>query len=426
MKKVILFSLGCLVTATLFAQTYTTVYTPKGTAVSAKIYNEMTAQQIIQTNNMVASLYQNTTRLADASTQYNCHAYAFHLTEGKTNRVWIDSPGDDSYWQDGSFVEVCTEANGRKVSYPSGDHSAVRSAQSIPLGRYDSKWGQWPVLRHAPTDTPYNSSGRKYYVSTAISGPSYICTANSTFSVASISGATYTWTKSSNVILSGSGHSISARAASTTSGSGWVRVTISTGCGTATTTKNVTTNLTPVRMSPTTYPGPYATIYAEIDPVPGAFSYEWYLNGQFQQVSSYNHEFTVDDCGNYTTGVRVRTSACGWSAISTISFTVTCSGNFTVYPNPADEQLTIEQTTSLSGAASATASVNPLPTARWNIASVPESFSVKLLNAQQKEVASGTATNSKIQLDTSTLPAGTYYLHIYYTEGILQKQVVIE
>ena len=175
-------------------------------------------------------------------------------------------------------------------------------------------------------------------------------------------------------------------------------------------------------MPQTTYPGPYATIYAEIDPVPGALSYEWYLNGQFQQISSYNHEFTVNSCGNYYTGVRVRTSACGWTTQSTISFTVTCSdGNFTVYPNPANEQLTIEQCAS-AASFSATASA----ATGWNITSAPTSFSVKLYNGQQKVVATGTANKAELQLDTSKLPPGTYYLHIYYKDGILQKQIVIE
>ncbi len=257
-----------------------------------------------------------------------------------------------------------------------------------------------------------------------------VCTSNTTINLrhGPATGATVTWTvtpASRFTPSSGTGTAATFRATTSSPGTGTISFTINSGCGTTTVFRNININLTPVRMSPTTYPGPYATIYAEIDPVPGALSYEWYLNGQFQQVSSHNHEFTVDDCGNYSTGVRVRTSACGWSAISTIYFTVTCSGNFAIYPNPADEQLTIEQTANSSGSVSATASVNPLPTASWNIASAPASFSVKLLNGQQKVVATGTAS-SKVQLNTSTLPAGTYYLHIYYTEGILQKQVVIE
>ncbi len=180
-------------------------------------------------------------------------------------------------------------------------------------------------------------------------------------------------------------------------------------------------------MPQTTYSGPYATVYAEIDPVPGALSYEWYLNGQFQQVSSYNHEFTVNNCGSYYTGVRVRTSACNWSPISSISFYVTCSDdNFVIYPNPANEQLTVEQTTNQASALSATAATTPFATPGWSEATTSSPFNVKLYNGLQEVVATGTASNAKLQVDTSKLPAGAYYLHIHYKDGILQKQIIIE
>lgn len=132
MKTTLLTCFVCLMTTTLFAQTSTTVYTPKGTAVPALLFNEMTPTAIANANNQAATEYPNTTRLANASAQYNCHAYAFHLTEGKPNRIWINTPNHQAYWNDGSFVRVCNETSGTKVSYPNGDHSAVRSTKSIP------------------------------------------------------------------------------------------------------------------------------------------------------------------------------------------------------------------------------------------------------------------------------------------------------
>lgn len=243
-------------------------------------------------------------------------------------------------------------------------------------------------------------------------------------------GATVTWTAtpaSRFTPSSGTGTSAFFRATNNSPGTGTISFTINSGCGTTTVARNININMSPVRMAQTTYNGPYATIYASVDPVPGALSYEWYLNGQFQQVSSYNHEFTVDDCGSYYTSVRVRTSACSWSALSSISFYVTCSGgNFTVYPNPANEQLTIEQTTGPTGALSASVSETPFTTPGWNMASTSPSFSVELYDAQQKVVATGAAKNAKIQLDTSKLPAGSYYLQIYNKEGTIQQQVIIE
>ncbi len=266
-----------------------------------------------------------------------------------------------------------------------------------------------------------------------IACPSTIYTANSTFSILQglPTGVTATWTTSPTSKFSpasGTGATATLRAANcTVVGAGTITFTLNSGCATITLSRNINTNMSPVRMPQTTYSGPYATVYAEIDPVPGALSYEWYLNGQFQQVSSYNHEFTVNNCGSYYTGVRVRTSACGWSPISSISFYVTCSGdNFVIYPNPANEQLTIEQTANPAGTLSATAATTPFATSGWSEATTSSPFNVKLYNGLQEIVATGTASNAKLQVDTRKLPAGAYYLHIYYKDGILQKQIIIE
>jgi hypothetical protein len=65
----------------------------------------------------------------------------------------MDTPGDDTYWQDGSYISASI-AGGHKVSYASDDHSAIAVSASL----YESKWGQLPVMRHAPCYTPYNCS----------------------------------------------------------------------------------------------------------------------------------------------------------------------------------------------------------------------------------------------------------------------------
>jgi hypothetical protein len=67
--------------------------------------------------------------------------------------VWINTPGDDTYWQDGSYIPAAI-TGGQKVSYANGDHSAIALSASL----YESKWGDYPLMRHAPGDAPYNSS----------------------------------------------------------------------------------------------------------------------------------------------------------------------------------------------------------------------------------------------------------------------------
>ena len=108
--------------------------------------------------------YPNVTRLEPPTRSYNCHAYAWHMTEGGSP-VWIDPP-IDMYWQDGSFVEIPSMISGAKVVYiglaykqnhipektPRAHHSAVAETGNNVI----SKWGPYDLVRHAKDDTPYN------------------------------------------------------------------------------------------------------------------------------------------------------------------------------------------------------------------------------------------------------------------------------
>lgn len=52
------------------------------------------------------SVYNNRIEfLSEATNKYNCHVYAWHMTEGRSpvwinNPVWINTPEDDKYWND--------------------------------------------------------------------------------------------------------------------------------------------------------------------------------------------------------------------------------------------------------------------------------------------------------------------------------------
>lgn len=140
--------------------TNTTVKTPQGTSVTAiKMTTELTAAQITAANNAVATKYPRATRQRSATRKYNCHSYAWHSTSS-TNNIWINNPGDDKYWTDGSYRLNSTVGQaGRKVSYSNDDHSAI----TINATEFYSKWGQWGLMRHAYNYTPYTSSGLKYY-----------------------------------------------------------------------------------------------------------------------------------------------------------------------------------------------------------------------------------------------------------------------
>lgn len=96
--------------------------------------------------------------------KFNCHAYAWHITEGGANR-WIgyyeNNTDEHIYWQDGSYVEVTgTVPYPGKVSYTNDDHSAITTISS---GYFISKWGDKVLARHAWNNCPYTSTNLKYY-----------------------------------------------------------------------------------------------------------------------------------------------------------------------------------------------------------------------------------------------------------------------
>jgi hypothetical protein len=136
------------------------VYTPRGSAVPVIVMTyELSASQIAASNNWVATNYPQATRETNASRKYNCHSYAWH-SNSTSNDKWMNNPGDNTYWNDGSYVgSYAVGAANRKVSYASDDHSAI----TIDAINFRSKWGQLPRMRHAYNYCPYNSSALYYY-----------------------------------------------------------------------------------------------------------------------------------------------------------------------------------------------------------------------------------------------------------------------
>lgn len=224
-----------LISNNLSAQSTATIYTPNGTSVTALILTEFTQSQIASINAQAAIEFPNAQIIDDASNKYNCHAYAWYLSECiSCTKYWINTPEEDKYWTDESYLEVAS-CLGSKISYASDDHSAVKS---VVTGKFDSKWGQYPLMRHDPTYTPYNSTNLKYYLlNLPVIGPSSLCMEQKTYTIQNVpAGATVSWTASpisSFSVISGSGTSFSTGAKnSTTLGAGSIVAHINGGCST--------------------------------------------------------------------------------------------------------------------------------------------------------------------------------------------------
>ncbi|MFV2086240.1 hypothetical protein [Micromonospora sp. LOL_021] len=142
---------------------YSTVYTPNGTPVTVitRTY-ELTSAEIASYNNYVDNSYPSATRESNASRMYNCHSYAWYSTSSANNR-WMNSPGDDQYWLDGSYTRWHPPYiwfSSMKLSYASDDHSGIW----VGTGNYvRSKWGQLPLMYHHWNDSPYSSATTNSY-----------------------------------------------------------------------------------------------------------------------------------------------------------------------------------------------------------------------------------------------------------------------
>jgi len=94
---------------------------------------------------------------APATHEYNCHGYAWYVSEGGCN-AWINDV--DSWTGSESYVETASTTNGRKVNYTDDNHSAITTTNSNYI---KSKWGRLPLYRHLKNHCPYTYTNLEYY-----------------------------------------------------------------------------------------------------------------------------------------------------------------------------------------------------------------------------------------------------------------------
>jgi hypothetical protein len=171
LRSLLAATLLSVATTSVLADSSTTIYTPKGSAVSAtKVTSELTPAQVTAGNQYVATTYPQAVRETNATKLYNCHSYAWY-SQSTSNNIWINSPGDDKYWLDKSYLLISTVngglsipttvANGSKVSYKLADHSAIKVSST----QYRSKWGSLPRMLHKPGYCPYACENCSFTVS---------------------------------------------------------------------------------------------------------------------------------------------------------------------------------------------------------------------------------------------------------------------
>lgn len=145
-------------------QSTATVYTPKGSTVSVEKYGELlSTTEKKNMDDYISNTYSSGIKLSGATTNYNCHSYAWYLAS-TSNLYWMGNPA--TYWQDGSYYSTSTAAVNNKIVFRdngtvthSGIVKNITNLAPTGLGIY-SKWGQYGLYNHAPAYSPYwnNSS----------------------------------------------------------------------------------------------------------------------------------------------------------------------------------------------------------------------------------------------------------------------------
>lgn len=332
------------------------IYTPMGSLVPDTyiVEESLTPADIVYMNSKLTIQYPNAQKLEEATSTYNCHAYAWHISEGG-NRVWIGyytATAEDIYWQDGSYIEVTNPIKGDKVVYVNDNHSAVTTSEN---GIVISKWGQWPLLKHSIYDSPYISTSIKYYRRSvpkfAITGSSTICDIENYDITYSPNGSIIEWTTSPNiVIVSGQGTAsiIASKASSAEFGKGYINVKIKLNGHIVLTANKVIDYVgTPVATSVT---GPS---YLSVDGTGNFIAepyinssdilYKWIVVPSTVSTNPWNNSnsITFHAEGTYSVSCQI-ISPCGFGSAANTIVTVSRSGYFTLFPNPATDIVTID------------------------------------------------------------------------------------
>lgn len=180
-NAVLVFCLSLLFCIEILAQgTPATIQTPNGSFVPDSYYfPEFSWSEISYWNNWCTTNYPNATFLANSSNTYNCHGYAWHISQGGSN-VWIGAyfyNSEDIYWQDGSYIEQTSQGANQKVSYQPQDDANHSANTTSTNNIFESKWGAAALMRHSYNYCPFwlsNSSLKFYYPANPVGVEDYI------------------------------------------------------------------------------------------------------------------------------------------------------------------------------------------------------------------------------------------------------------
>ena len=154
-----------------FADTTITLYTKCGQSIQAYIRDELNASTITNLNSYYTTVFSEATCIGGSTQRYNSHSYTWYLSDGGNTNYWINDstydsmgnsigPNIEKYWTNDYYVPA-SSSDATKIHYYNSDHSAIIS--TTVSGMYESKWGQGPLMRHAPGYGPYEHMNERHY-----------------------------------------------------------------------------------------------------------------------------------------------------------------------------------------------------------------------------------------------------------------------
>jgi len=453
--QLLIYNLICFVAV---AQFNVTIKTPKGTNVAALdylyLYEDYNQTEWESEDNYWLT-YGNVdssevTLLAHSSIGYNCHSYAWHVSEGG-DTLWIndldanynDIDNVNKYWDDDSYLET-TQSNHCKVFYhpeTQNDHSAVTTSQS---GWFISKWANGPLVRHKYDNCPFwNSSvNLKYYKlsNPTISGStSPLCNnVQRTFSESAFTDIDldYDWSAPSPLSeVSGDGTSSYTVKGTSQNGLGTVSLMVTTPSGAMALQVKTVWVGAPVISSidgPQGTPNNHWAYYSAqlesslsapteynwtLSPLNGNYVYEHGANG-----INVNCDILFSNTGNYQLVVQAKNtcSAPNFGPYCVRGIYVYNSYYMMISPNPTTGETTIsiESKTEELGLKSASTESVFDETTEWDM----EIYSPAQALKEKKTKLKGNSTT----IQTQSWKEGVYVVRVKYKDEILTGKLVVK
>lgn len=376
---------------------------------------------------------------------YNCHGFVMSYFEnGCTQTKFIGEPiqapytcpnvqgnqPETAYQQSSRYVRVCSESVGEIVFYHTyasvpGNHSAVKQIVDAGAGtyKYISKYGNdGPLVGHDLNGSVYHLKGQidlsyppEFWVFIGnISGNTNITgTSPVSFSVLNKPEVNYSWSVvsgGSNIYITSGGNQSNVTLQPLHSGNAVLRLTTSSNC-TAPKNKDITLSIQTGICLEGFYDNAgiynknlYTTNNVVVGGVavrvscPNATSITWQktsgnINGYFPPGN--NISFTMTSGGNISFLVTAKN---GSTTLATRNVAFYNYGSFMIYPNPADNELSIELNAELE-------------------------FSITLTSLDRSgESITLNQFKGDNKIDTSGLKNGEYSMRIFHDGKLIHQQ----